>query len=237
MVKKISVLFFSLFFLAFFIIGCSPVYCSTPNILYKGECCPDKDEDGICDKGDILVEKSYDLATPQRPEITIPVEKVGEHLLPKTKEGVLLRINQDDDPFLGDPKADTTLILFGDYADRGTQRFHKEVLPQILQTYGDKIKYVFRNYPSLTDSKSQRAAEASECAFEQNKFWEYHDKLFFNIYRLTLSDLYAYADQSDMDATQFKLCLSSRRYREEVLGDVKDGDDYGVILAPTFFCE
>ena len=51
---------------------------------------------------------------------------------------------------------------------------------QVLETYGDKIRFVYRHYPLPNHPNARPAAEASACAAEQDKFWQYHDRLFAN---------------------------------------------------------
>src|SRR3989338_1022862 len=96
------------------------------------------------------------------------------------------------------------------------QRFHKEVLPQIMETYGDKIRYVFRNFPELNNEQAQLAAEASECADEQGNFWEYHDYLFAHNTRLTLSSLRQVAVETGLDLDAFEACFFSHRFKGEL---------------------
>ncbi len=220
--------------------GCSPTFCSTPYILSDGDCCPDKNNDGTCDQQQELApEEKQFLAVrspPTSPDITSPSSnKNPKEKYPTTEKGVLLTINADDDPFQGDEHAKVLLIEFGDYTDPSSQRFQKEVLPEILKKYGSKIKYVFRNYPEINNENAQLAAEASECANEQGKFWTYHDYLFTQSYRLTLSSLRKFAAETELDMDTFETCFFSHRYKDEVLHDKEEGLRYGVSHTPTFF--
>ncbi|MDP3026471.1 MAG: DsbA family protein, partial [Nanoarchaeota archaeon] len=81
----------------------------------------------------------------------------------------------------------------------------------------------------------QKAAEASECAHEQDKFWEYHDKLFENQNALTVEDLKKYASDLKLDTIKFNDCLDSGKYESEVQKDLSDGQKYGVSGTPAFF--
>ena len=231
MVKKFLLLFLSLIFLVFFLSGCSPVFCSTPDILVKGECCPDLDKDGKCDPEGLVVDVEHNYTLPpKQTESAIPKE-----VTPKTKEGVLLTVSPDGGPYLGNPSATTLFIEFGDYTDRNTQRFHNEILPTLLEKYGDHMKYTFRNYVSLNNRYSLEAAEASECAKDQDKFWDYHNILVNNTYRLSTSFLRDYAEQAELDMVQFDACFDQRKYSDKIIEDKEEGSTYGVILTPTFF--
>ena len=182
MVKRISFFLLGTIFLLLVINACAPVYCSTPDILYKGKCCPDKDKDGKCDGDKEITEETY---VPEPKYATNQQEnKEEKKLQPKTKDGVFRKVSPDDDPSMGNPEAETLFIEFADYTNKNTQRFHKEILPKLLENYGDNIKYIFRNHPDLTNRQSIQAAEASECADEQGKYWKYHNKFHLWICKL-----------------------------------------------------
>ena len=66
-------------------------------------------------------------------------------------------------------------------------------MQQVLSTYGDKIRFVYRNYPLPNHPAARPAAEAAACADEQGKFWPYHDLLFANPSKLADADLKQHA--------------------------------------------
>ena len=79
------------------------------------------------------------------------------------------------------------------------------------------------------------AAEASECANEQGKFWPYHDRLFANPSKLSSTNLKQYASDLGLDMDRFIACVDSRKYKSQVEADYRDGDDAGVNGTPAFF--
>ncbi len=97
-----------------------------------------------------------------------------------------VEVSADDDPALGADDAPVTIIEFSDFQCPYCARFDVETLPQILSNYGDRVRFVYRDFPltSMHDY-ALKAAEASECAHEQGKFWEYYDLLFKNQTALT----------------------------------------------------
>ena len=97
-----------------------------------------------------------------------------------------VEVSAEDDPSVGPQDAPVTIIEFADYQCQYCARFYTETYPQIIQNYGDRVRFVFRDFPltSIHDY-ALKAAEASECADEQGKFWEYHDLLFKNQTALT----------------------------------------------------
>ena len=79
----------------------------------------------------------------------------------------------------------------------------------MLAEYGDQVQFVWRDFPIIT-AQSPKAAEAGQCAFDQGKFWEYHDYLFERANSLSVSDLKAYAREVGLDGEQFDQCLDFR---------------------------
>jgi protein-disulfide isomerase len=78
------------------------------------------------------------------------------------------------------------------------------------------------------------AAEASRCALEQGKFWEYHDQLFTSS-KLEKDDLLGYARDLKLDNKQFESCLTSEKYKADIEKDTQDGRKAGVSGTPGFF--
>ena len=109
-----------------------------------------------------------------------------------------------------------------------------QTLPQIKQAYEGKIRFVFRNFPVHGDP-AVKAAEATLCANDQGKFWEYHDLLFANQSALDVASLKGYAAQLGLDTAIFDQCLDGGEKTAEVQKDAQDGASYGVKSTPTFF--
>ncbi len=94
---------------------------------------------------------------------------------------------------------------------------------------------MFRDYPLGFHDRAQPAAEAAQCANEQGKFWEYHDKLFENQRALQDSNLKQYAVDLGLNAESFGECLDSGRFRDDVTQDMREGTSVGVRGTPAFF--
>jgi protein-disulfide isomerase len=82
---------------------------------------------------------------------------------------------------------------------------------------------------------AQGAAEAANCASEQDKFWQYHDKLFENQRALAIDNLKQYAVDLQLDSEQFNGCLDSGKYTEDVKDDMLHAQSLGVSGTPAFF--
>jgi protein-disulfide isomerase len=144
---------------------------------------------------------------------------------------------KDDDHILGDENAPVTIIEYSDFQCPYCGRLYRNALKDIKENYVDtgKVKFVFRHFPLSFHEFAQKAAEAAECAGEQGKFWEYHDKLFENQNALKIDDLKKYASELGLDTTQFNDCLDSGKYKERVKSDSSLGQSQGVSGTPASF--
>lgn len=116
--------------------------------------------------------------------------------------------------------------------------FCSRVVPtinRIKEEYGSQVTIKFRHFPLSFHKNAKKAAEASECARDQDKFWEYHDKLFENQARLGGSDLKKYAGELGLDSNRFETCLDGGSKTKLVEKDFNDGQELGVTGTPTFF--
>ena len=135
----------------------------------------------------------------------------------------------------GNPSSPVTVVEFGDFECPGCGQA-QPIVSQMLGQYGDRIRFVFRQFP-LTNLHpyAEEAAEASECAAEQGKFWEAERRFYEGQGDLSEAALERYAGEIGLDMTKFKECLESGRAAERVKRDVADGRAVGVRATPTFF--
>ncbi|HLD58000.1 MAG TPA: DsbA family protein [archaeon] len=107
---------------------------------------------------------------------------------------------------------------------------------EAVNQYGDKIRFTYKHFP-LTGAHPYafKAAEASECAGDQGKFWEYHDKLFENQKKLDVGSLKKYAQEVGLNATKFNSCLDSGVMAQIVNQDAQEGRKLNLEGTPTFF--
>jgi protein-disulfide isomerase len=138
-------------------------------------------------------------------------------------------------PARGPIDAVVTIIEFSDFQCSYCKRYVDQTLPLILATYGDRVRYVFRDFP-LGDLHPQafQAAEAAQCANEQGKFWEYHDILFQNQEALDIPSLKAFAARLDLDQAAFDACLDSGKYGQAIQDDLAEAAQHGIDGTPTF---
>jgi protein-disulfide isomerase len=136
-------------------------------------------------------------------------------------------------PARGPDKAPITIIAFSDYQCPYCKRAHATV-EQVMKTYGDKVKLVYRDYPLPFHENARPAAEAAACANAQGKFWEYHEKLWAAT-DLSTANLKAMAGQVGMDQQKFDDCLAKQEFKAVIDKDIADGAAVGVTGTPAFF--
>jgi len=154
-------------------------------------------------------------------------------------------VSVDDDPVLGNANAKVTIIEFGDYQCPSCRLFWREIEPRLKKEYVDtgKVKLVFRDFPiKEIHPDATAAAMAAQCAADQGKYWEYHDRIFReqdkgtdDVVRFKAADLKKWGAAIRLDAAAFNACVDSARYQDEVAKDYADGIAVGIQGTPTFF--
>jgi protein-disulfide isomerase len=160
----------------------------------------------------------------------------GQQSSSESQQVVRYEVPEDDDPVLGSADAPITIIEFSDYECPFCRRWHTEVYPKLLETYGDQIRFVYRDFPlESIHANAKPAAEAANCANEQGVFWDFHDKLFSMELGLSPEAYQEYASQLDLDTGAFQDCIESGRFQQEVQSDFEFAANLGVRSTPTFF--
>jgi protein-disulfide isomerase len=144
-------------------------------------------------------------------------------------------VNIGSDHIRGSVNAPITLVEYGDYECPYTAMAYP-IVKEIIRQFGDKIYFVFRNFP-LNDihPHAQAAAEAAEAAAAQDKFWKMHDYLFEHQKALDYHHLLEYAQKVGLDIEKFKKDMSGHAYTSLIEQSLKSGVDSGVEGTPTFF--
>ncbi|MBZ5565248.1 MAG: thioredoxin domain-containing protein [Acidobacteriia bacterium] len=154
---------------------------------------------------------------------------------PPSPETLRERLVRPDSHIIGNPRAPVTVVEFGDFSCPACGQV-EAVMEEVRARYATRARFVFRQFP-LTEihPHSEEAAEASECAAAQGKFWEAVKKLY--TWQEDLSDdaLKQYAAQLGLDQNQFDRCLTGGSMQDRVRRDLDDGFALGVRATPTFF--
>jgi protein-disulfide isomerase len=142
--------------------------------------------------------------------------------------------------FKGDPDAPVTIIEFADFQCPYCGRFFAETKPQIDEQYmqSGKVRFGYLNFAFL-GPESQWAAEAAECAADQNKFWQYHDKLYDsqsgeNQGAFNKDNLKKFAEELGLDTSAFNECLDLGKYTQLIQDESSMASSIGVRSTPTF---
>jgi protein-disulfide isomerase len=147
---------------------------------------------------------------------------------------------------LGMATAPIAIVEFGDFQCPYCNLFHQTIQPQIVEQFVSTgmVRFEFHHYivvdGNVGGNESRRAAEASECANEQDKFWNFHSAVYANQNgegegAFADSRLTAIAQSVGLDMDQFNACFSSGKYREAVRADEQLAASLGVRSTPAVF--
>ena len=149
----------------------------------------------------------------------------------------------DDDPAIGDPNAPVTIVEFSDFQCPFCRSFYSTTYQQIKENYVDKglVRIVYRDFPLDFHAAARVSAMAAECADDQGRFWDYHDKLFDEQAKggngtitYGVAELKQWAADIGIDTGTFNACLDSQRHAAEVDADFEAGQRFGVSGTPSF---
>jgi protein-disulfide isomerase len=143
-------------------------------------------------------------------------------------------VSVDDDPSRGSATAPVTIVEFTDFQCPACAAMHP-VFEEVLKSYGDKVRFVVRDFPLSQHENARKAAEAANAANAQGKFFEYITLLFQRQKALDVPSLKKYASELGLDRARFDAALDRAVYATEVQRDIEDGELYGVGSTPTIF--
>lgn len=151
-------------------------------------------------------------------------------------------VGVDDGPIQGKASAPVTLIEFLDYQCPFCKRHFDTTLPLIRKNYVEtgKVRFVVRDFPLSFHVNAYAAAEASECADEQDSFWEMHDLLYEKqdlwMDEPDPTDVFAaFAEEIGMDESEFIACIESGDMADDISDDLEDGQASGISGTPGFW--
>lgn len=144
-------------------------------------------------------------------------------------------------PSLGSPNAPVTVVEYEDFQCPFCHQFFDTVFPSLQADYIDTgtVKFIHANFAFL-GAESITAAEASLCAQDQNKFWEYRRAVFDNQGEenagiFTEAKLISLAKSTGLEETKFSECIHAHTYKNLVETQTEQGRSNGVSATPTFF--
>ncbi len=148
---------------------------------------------------------------------------------------VRYKIPTDGFPSIGPADAPITVVEFADYECPFCRQWDQQTYQPLMAAYPGKIRLVYRDFPLTSiHPDAMPAAEAAQCAGEQNAYWPYHDKLFASD-QLGDAVYQQYAQELNLDMTKFNDCLSTHKYQQAIQDDSTFALNLGVNSTPTFF--
>ena len=158
--------------------------------------------------------------------------KYGVRILVPVPSPLRITVDTQGAPTLGPSDAPVTIVEFSDYECPACRSTH-EVVKQVRAVYGDRVKWIYKDYPLRRHKEAFKAAEASHCAQEQGKFWEYQESL-FTTPDLAPANLVNNAAQLGMSPEKFSSCLQDSKYKALVEKNVRDASQAGIDRTPSF---
>jgi len=143
-------------------------------------------------------------------------------------------IDVSSSPASGPADAPVTIVEFSDFECPYCEVF-AQTMQQVKDEYGSRVRVVFRQFPLNIHPNAPKAAEASLCAHEQEKFWEMHDLMFEQQRQLDITSLVAMAERLDLDVPEFEACLDSGKFAEQIEEDMQAATRLGVDGTPAVF--
>lgn len=154
---------------------------------------------------------------------------------PPARPDPLLQADEAVDHILGQESAPVTLLEYGDFECPACAQAHPAVV--ILRAhFGRHLRFVYRHYPQReAHPHAELAAEASEAAGAQRKFWAFHDMLFGNPQHLQAKHLAGYASLVGLDMARYQFEMKDRVYLQRVQEHVQSGRRLGLRGTPAFY--
>jgi len=150
------------------------------------------------------------------------------------------KLIENGSPVLGNSNAPITILEWGDYQCTFCYKFHQNTLDTIDNDFikTGKVKIIFKDF-TLNGPDSILAAEASYCAEDQGKYWQYHNELYNNWAGektgwITRDSLDRFAITVELDLLEFNLCLDEHKYQNRVITHYEFGKEIGIDATPSF---
>jgi len=152
----------------------------------------------------------------------------------------ITKLSEGGSPIMGDSNAPITILEFGDYQCTFCYKFHQSSLDIIDEDFikSGKVKLIFKDFP-LNGPDSLLAAEASYCAQDQEKYWQYHNELYKNwggerTGWITRESLNEFGNTVKLNLDEFNKCLDEQKYQNKVISLYQFGKEVGINATPSF---
>ncbi len=173
-----------------------------------------------------------------------PLALLDSQVSPSIKADLSAYSGLGEDYHKGSPDAKVKVIEFADFQCPACSQASKTVR-QLHKEYGDKVLFVFKNFPldsscnSSVQTKMHQhactAAKLARCAGANGKFWDMHDRLFDNQTSIDETSLIAWSKDLGLSDAQIKECKESKDILAKIQDDAKQASEAGLQGTPTFF--
>src|SRR4029079_3834379 len=143
-------------------------------------------------------------------------------------------VKAGDSAAKGPKSAPLEVIIFSDFQCPFCSRV-EPTLAQMEKEYGNKVRFVWKNYPLPFHNNAEPAAEAAMAAHAQGKFWQMHDKLFQNQQALDQAALDKYAQDLGLNMAKYKADVEAKKFKGAIEAETKEGQAVGVNGTPAVF--
>lgn len=160
--------------------------------------------------------------------------RVGQPPAPPPSQRVTLPVREAY--VLGNEDAPITMVEFIDFQCPFCKRFADDTFVKLKKEYIDtgKLRYISRNLPLAFHGQAKEAAQAAQCAGDQNKFWPMRQTLLDNSRDLSSDSIRRYAKDNSLNMKKFKKCLAADKYSDLVEQDLSDANNAGITGTPSF---
>lgn len=146
-----------------------------------------------------------------------------------------LALNIEGAPIRGDKNAPITIVEFTDFHCPFCKRVQPTLL-ELLDKYKGKVRLVFKDLPlDSLHPQARKVSEAAACANDQDKFWQFHDKIFEGGPDSSPEYMRKLATDAGLDVAAFETCMQTGKHQARVQSDVELGSSLGINGTPAFF--
>ena len=161
-------------------------------------------------------------------------QKADYRFLVKAPERPRIKVETSGRPWRGAKEAPVVLVHFAHFSSRLCAE-SAEKIQRIMEAFTGRIRWVHRDFFSIQDTETLNAAELGQAAFDEGKFWEYHDQVMALGGRLTGQSLYHAADSLNLDLKRLEAQRKEGKYILRIKEDIGYGVEIGIQAAPVIF--
>jgi len=191
----------------------------------------------LCTIGFVILLNMFlggETSTSKSGTVTQPSVAVGEPNAQPTQI-VLNPVDKKIDHIIGAKNPKVTIVEFSDFECPFCKNFH-QTMQQIIKNYGNDVAWVYRQFPlESLHRQAREEANATECAADQGKFWEFTDLIFARTPSndgLDLTQLPVYAKEIGLNVSKFETCLANRTFDSKIQTQIDDGVKAGARGTP-----